>query len=263
MLTHPSADCIMLCMLTISDKRVLIKCSLTIKPPYMIPTFIYLLLRRYGRTHPEKAKRLTTIFKKASRLMLLFILLLLMSLFALPQQTRLEYNIKRNGSTIGTLCFSQRLSGNKTLLKLESLIKTRFIFIITAKALEEAEYENGIMNWSTVHQKINGSDRINKKINLMGRKYVVTKGNQTETITGYPILFNMICLYMKEPTGISKIYSDNFQRLLDIHKLDDHHYKINFPDGNYNEYYYNNGLCTKVNVHHSIYRSSFELKTTP
>jgi hypothetical protein len=142
-------------------------------------------------------------------------------------------------------------------------LKTRFIFSITAKAQEEAVFENGIMIWSTVYQKINGSDRVNKKTKLTGGNYVVTKGQQSETISNYPIHFNMICLYMKEPMNITKIYSDNFQRLLDIQALGDHHYKITFPDGNYNEYYYSNGLCSKVEVHHRLYRSSFELKTSP
>jgi hypothetical protein len=226
----------------------------------MIPTIIYLLLRRYRRTNPEKAKRLMTILQKASRLLFLFILLLLISLFAFPQHTKLEYSIKRKDSEIGTMTFSQHLSGNKTVLKIESEIKTRFIFIITAKALEETVYENGIMIWSTIYQKMNGNERVNKKTKLNGKNYVVTKGQESETISNYPICFNMLCLYIKEPLNIAKIYSDNFQRFLDIQKLGDHHYKIIFPDDNYNEYYYSNGLCAKVEVHHRLFRSSFELK---
>jgi len=231
----------------------------------MIPTIIYLLLRRYRRTNPEKAKRLMMILRKANRLLFLFILLLLASLFAFPQHTRLEYSIKRKGSEIGTMSFSQYYSGSKTMFKVESEIKTRFIFIITAKALEEAVYENGIMIWSTIYQKMNGNERVNKKTKLNGKNYIVTKGLESETINDYPICFNMVCLYIKEPLNSLKIYSDNFQQFLDIQKMGDHHYKIIFPDGNYNEYYYGNGLCSKVDVHHRLYRSSFELKksTTP
>lgn len=226
----------------------------------MIPTIIYLLLRRYRLTHPEKAKKLMTTLRKASRLIFLFIVLILISFFAYPQHTNLEYSIKRKGREIGTMSFTQQLSGNKTVLKIESELKTRFIVSITAKALEETVYEKGIMIWSTVYQKINGSDRVNKQTRLTEGNYVVTKGQQSETISSHPIHFNMICLYGKEPMNITKIYSDNFQRLLDIQILGDHHYKIAFPDGNYNEYYYSNGLCLKVEVHHRLYRSSLELK---
>ena len=201
-----------------------------------------------------------TILRKASRLIFLFLLLLLMSLFAFPQFTKLEYSIKRKGSEIGTMSFSQYYSGNKTMFKMESEIKTRFIFLITAKVLEEAVYENGIMIWSTVYQKLNSNERVNKKTKLMGRNYVVTKGQQSETISSYPIQFNMVCLYISEPLRISKVYSDNFQQFLDIQTLGDHHYKITFPDGNYNEYYYTNGLCSKVEENHLFYNSTLELK---
>ncbi len=105
--------------LIFSDKWALIKFSLTIKPLYMIPTIIYLLLRRYRRTNPGKAKRLMMILRKASRLLFLFILLLLISLFAFAQHTRLEYSIKRKGSGIGTMSFSQFYSGSKTMFKVE------------------------------------------------------------------------------------------------------------------------------------------------
>ena len=132
--------------------------------------------------------------------------------------------------------------------------------MITAMALEETVYENGIMIWSSIYQKMNGNERVNKKTKLMGRNYVITKGQQLETIISFPIHFNMICLYISEPLHMSKVYSDNFQQFLDIQKLSDHHYKIRFPDGNYNEYYYTNGLCSKVEVNHRFYNSTIELK---
>jgi hypothetical protein len=226
----------------------------------MIPTIIYLLLRRYRLSNPEKAKKLTRMLRKASRLIFLFIVLLLISLFALPQPASLEYSIKRKGSEIGTMSFSSQLSGNKTVLKIESALKTRFLFTITAKALEEAVFENGIMIWSTVYQKLNSNERVNKKTKLNGNNYIVTVGQKSELVRHYPIRFNMVCLFVNEPVNITTIYSDNFQRFLVIQRLGEHHYRIDFPDGNYNEYHYSNGLCSKVEVKHSFYSSTIELK---
>ena len=226
----------------------------------MIPAIIYFLLRRYKKTNPAKAERLTIIMRKASRMLLLFILLILIGYFALPQDTQLQYSIKRKGSEIGIISFSQQHSGNKSVLRMESKIKTRFIFLFTAMGQEESVFENGIMISSFIYQKLNGNERVNKKTQLMGRNYVVTKGKESETISSYPISYNMICLYAREPVNTSKIYSDTFQRFLDIQTLGDHYYKIEFPDGNYNEYHYSNGLCTNVEVHNRLYRSSFELK---
>lgn len=227
----------------------------------MIPTIIYLLLRRYRRRNPEKAEKITSIVRNASRIILLFIVLLLISHFALPQSTHLEYSIKRKGSEIGTMLFSQHVSGNKTSFKIESHIKARLVFLMTVKAIEEAIYENGILTWSFMYRKMNGTEKVNKKTMLSGSNYVITKGRQSEKLNAYPINYNMICLYLQEPVTVSKVYSDNFQQFLAIQKLGDHHYKINFPDGNYNEYHYSNGLCSKVEVHHRFYSSTIELKT--
>ena len=30
-------------------------------------------------------------------------------------------------------------------------------------------------------------------------------------------------------------------------------------DGNYNEYFYANGVCSKIEIHHSLYSASIEL----
>jgi hypothetical protein len=227
----------------------------------MIPTIIYLLLRRYRRSNPEKAERVAIMLQKTTRLLLFLILLLLISHFALPQSTKLEYSITRKGNNIGTMSFSRHLSGNKTIFKIESNVKARLIFVITVKALEEAIYENGIMTWSFLYRKMNGTEKVNKKTTLLGNNYVIIKGHHSETLNTYPIRYNMICLYLNEPTDIPKVYSDNFQQFLDIETLGDHHYKISFPDGNFNEYYYTNGLCSKVEVNHRFYSSTIELKT--
>ena len=226
----------------------------------MIPTIIYFLLRRYKRTNPAKAEKLTFVMRKASRMLLLFVLLILICYFALPQDTQLQYSIKRKGSEIGNISFSQQYSGNRRVLKMDSKIRTRILFLFTAVGEEESVFENGVMIWSSIYQKLNGNERVNKKTQLMGRNYVVTKGKESETISNYPISYNMICLYAREPGNISKVYSDVFQRFLDIQTLGDHYYKITFPDGNYNEYHYRNGLCTNVEVHNRLFRSSFELK---
>ncbi len=226
----------------------------------MIPTIIYFLLRRYRRMNPAKAERLTLAMQKASRILLLFILLLLIGYLALPQDTQLQYTIKRKGNEVGSISFSQQYSGNRRVLKIESQIKTRFLFLFTAMGREESVFENGVLIWSSIYQKLNGSERVNKKTQLIGTNYVITKGKESESGNSFPIVYNMICLYAKEPVNIAKVYSDAFQRFLDIQMLGDHYYKIVFPDGNYNEYHYSNGLCTKVEVHHRLYRSSFELK---
>lgn len=177
------------------------------------------------------------------------------------QQKKLEYNIKRNGDIVGNIHFNQGIVGNRTVLTMESEVNTRFIFNFKAKAKEEVIYDNGIMTWSSIFRKLNGTVKVDKKTKANGNAYTVYKGSKTETLNNYPIRYNMLSVYISEPVNITKVYSDNFQQQIDIQKIADHHYKIKFPDGNYNEYFYTNGICSKIKVHHSMYSATIELRS--
>ena len=177
------------------------------------------------------------------------------------QQIKLEYNIKRNGEVVGTINFMQGIEGNRTVLTMESEVNTRFIFNLKTNAKEVAIYDNGIMTWSSILRKQNGHIKVDKKTKATGNAYTVYKGTKTETLNNYPIRYNMLSVYISEPVNITKVYSDNFQQQIDIQKINDHHYKIKFPDGNYNEYYYTNGVCSKIEIHHSLYSATIELRS--
>jgi len=226
----------------------------------MIPTIMFFLLRRYKRHHPAKAERIELFIAKAGKLVLLIILSTAITSFALSQEKKLNYNIKRNGNTVGNIRFSQNSYGSRTILKMETEVKTRFIFTFIAKAEEETIYENGVMTWSSFYRKMNGNVKADKKIKASGNSYTIFNGSKTETLNNYPIRYNMLSIYTMEPVNISKVYSDNYQQFLDIQKLALHHYKIKFPDGNYCEYFYSNGICSKVEIHHSLYSATIELK---
>jgi len=227
----------------------------------MIPAIIYLLLRKYRLSHPDKAQKIINNVKKLSQVILLIVMFLAVPQIAGSQNHTLEYVIKRKGNNVGALHFTQQLAGSKLLLKLESEVKTRMIFLFTAKAKEESIYENGILTWSSIYRKLNGNEKVNKKISLSGNKYIVSHGPRSEFSNNYPIQYNMICLYTKEPVHIKAVYSENFERFINIEVIAAHHYKIRFPDGNYNEYFYTNGICTKIKVNHSLYSATIELKS--
>jgi hypothetical protein len=191
----------------------------------------------------------------------LLIILLSISVSTQAQQNQFEYTIKKNGNEVGTIHLTQGIAGNRTVLTMESEVNTRFIFNFKAKAKEEAIYDDGIMTWSSIYRKLNGNVKADKKTKANGSTYTVYKGNKTETLNNYPIKYNMLSVYISEPVNITQVYSDNFQKHIDIQKVADHHYKIKFPDGNYNEYFYTNGICSKVEVHHSLYSATIELKS--
>jgi len=197
---------------------------------------------------------------KATNLSLLIVLLSTM-ISINAQQKKLEYSIKRNGDVVGNIHFIQGIVGNRIVLTMESEVNTRFIFNFKARAKEEVIYDNGIMTWSSIFRKLNGTIKVDKKTKANGSAYTVYKGSKKETLNNYPIRYNMLSVYIIEPLNITKVYSDNFQQQIDIQRVADHHYKIKFPDGNYNEYFYTNGVCSKIEIHHSMYSATIELRS--
>jgi len=226
----------------------------------MIPTILFFLLKYYKRHQPAKAARIQSIAKKAGRTIGLVILCNLISLFSSSQEKNSVYTIYRSGSAVGSINFSKSIAGNRTTLKLESEVKTRFIFTITANSKEETIYDNGIMTWSSIYRKTNGNEKANKKIKATGNSYTLYNGNKSEIQNNYPIRYNMLSLYATEPTEVSQVYSDSFEQFITIQKTADHKYKIELPDGNSNNYHYENGVLCKVDINSTFYSASIQLK---
>lgn len=175
------------------------------------------------------------------------------------QHQNLAYTIKRDGQKIGSMNIMETKAGDKICYKLESEIKTKFIFSITAKGIEEAVYNKGVLVYSSIYQKLNGKEKLNTQIKLTGNNYVITDKEEKKQLHNVSIAYNMVCLYTNEPLHLVQIFSDKFQKFLAIQKIAEHHYKITFPDGNFNEYIYANGICEKIEVNHSFYNVLMEL----
>jgi hypothetical protein len=191
---------------------------------------------------------------------LLLIILLIFSTNSYSQNKTFNYQIIRNGDKVGSLLFSETSTGDLDYLKMESDVKTRLIFTFTAHASEEAVYNNGILLRSSIYRRLNGTEKANKQHEATGnRQYLIRTGKTSEFTKTYPITYNMLSLYSKEPENISKVYSDNFQTFLAIEKAASHKYKITLPDGNYNYYCYKNGILNLVEVHHSFYSANIIL----
>jgi hypothetical protein len=230
----------------------------------MIPVLIIWLIKHYREKN--KGKMAVVAPKTAKKYLpfvaaiLLLVILLIFSTNSYSQNKTLNYQIIRNGNKVGTLLFSETSTGEMDYLKMESDVKTRFVFTFTAHANEEAVYNNGILLRSSIYRRLNDSEKANKQHQVTGnRQYLIRTGERSELTKTYPITYNMLSLYSKEPENISKVYSDNFQTFLAIENASSHKYKITLPDGNYNYYYYKNGILNLVEVHHSFYSANIVL----
>lgn len=176
------------------------------------------------------------------------------------QERKLVYDVMRNGKTIGKINFIELIQGQKKFISMTSEVKTRVIFAFSDNTAETAAYENDIMVYSSFHQKQTGSDKANKTTIVSGKFYRLTDNGVSKLITISPIRYNMLLLYTHIPQNITKVYSANFQRLLDVKKVEENKYRLTLPDGKYNYYTYKNGICTKVEIVRTLFTLQFVLR---
>lgn len=226
----------------------------------MIPSLHFLSLRRYQKVHAERKKRLSSKQHFAARIALLMLLTVCIALCAFTQERILQYTVSRSGNPVGRLMVRESKQGNQATYKLQSAIKTSFLFTITGRAMEEAIYENGILIYSRFYQRTSGNERMNTEIEAEGKSYTVINNTDAKPLNKYPITYNMVCVYTVEPLRRTRVFADKFQQFVPVEYICPHHYKITFPDGSYNEYYYRAGVCIKVKINATWFDAEMQLK---
>jgi hypothetical protein len=125
----------------------------------MIPVIIVMLLRHYQKIYPNQFPKLKVKLFYAIRAVLMIAVAFMLPLISNAQEKNLSYSIKRNGSKIGNMQVKEIRNGKAVSLKLQSDVKTSFIFTFSAKAIEEARYDSGILVFSSVYQRLNGTEK--------------------------------------------------------------------------------------------------------
>ncbi|WP_316804743.1 DUF6134 family protein [Pedobacter nototheniae] len=222
----------------------------------MIPALIIWLCKKYiaPRIHKRSLLRKATALKIQ---VMTVVFIAVASQLPAQSQSSSKYNIKRNGEVIGQLYFNQKEDGNNTFLKITSKVNTRFVFKIDVETEDVAHFKNGRLISSGVNRIVNGDPKEFKKTSLQNEIYQTQAGKKTGTLKK-SINYSMMLLYSKEPVNETEIYSDNFQCFVPVEKKGKHQYRITLPDGNYNDYQFEDGICKTVTVNHSMYTIKME-----
>jgi len=229
----------------------------------MILFIFYTFLKKYSNHNWICANLKINIFQKANvqsfLIGVIIILMLLMPMLSNAQKLQRNYKILRNGDAIGWLRLEKNTTENKTDLLLVSEIKTKIIFPITVNAKESSAFENGKLIYSSQNRKTNGSTNFDKQIRLIANEYEVLENGKTGKLPHLSISSNVLRLYFEEPINIKTVYCENQQCFVNIIKMEDGGYKVKFPNGNCNYYYYNEGVCIKILIIHTFYSAEIIL----
>jgi hypothetical protein len=223
----------------------------------MIPTLLFLLIRRFLRRHPGMMRKYLLL---AGKILLLLVVGIGIFKISLSQSKELLYDVVRSGKTIGFVKVQCTINDDKKSYKLESRVRARFILSFVAESLEEATFQNGIVTYTSLYRKLNGDEKVSRKMIWTPQGYQMQRNGTTKQLGFADIRSNVLSLYHTEPVDINQVYSDNYQQYLDIVKTGNHSYKIIFPDGSNNQYHYRDGLCFAIDINHSLYRALVQLK---
>lgn len=225
----------------------------------MIPALLIWLFKKY-LAPALKDKHITPLtlimpLKKAATLLAL----LYFSSGLMAQEQIVKYNVLHSGKVVGHMDLYQKREGDDLSLKMISQVKMRFIMSIQVDIHEESVFQKGKLISSSICRKVNGKEKANRQTRACGDCYQTLNDGKGGQLSQKQISQNLMLLYCREPDNNTQIYCDNFQQFLQIKQVSPHVYRIDLPDGNYNFYSYTNGVCSKVDIHHSLYTIQIQL----
>jgi hypothetical protein len=225
----------------------------------MIPALIIWLFKKYilpsfrNKTFP--ALKIFGPLKKVA----VVLALLCLAAGAVGQEQTVKYNVLHSGKVVGHMNLYQKRQGDELYLKMISEVKMRFIFSVKVDIQEESTFNNGKLINSLVCRHVNGSEKCNRQTKAVATGYQTIAEGKCGRVDQKQIAANLMLLYCREPDDLAQVYSDNFQQFLQVKQVSPHVYRIDLPDGNYNFYSYTNGVCSKVDIHHSLYTIQIQL----
>lgn len=134
-----------------------------------------------------------------------------------------------------------------------SEIKTKVVFPIAVSVKELSSFEKGKLVYSSQIRKTNGKVNLENQTRFLANEYEVLENGERQKLPFPSIGANLQSLYFDEPIYLKSVYCDNQKCFVKVNKTSDGGFKVTFPNGNTNCYYYKEGLCVKVKITHTFY----------
>lgn len=179
---------------------------------------------------------------------------LLLTGSAKAQQSQVRFDILKNNKRIGMLQIMKKEAAPFTDYQLSSKIEASFIKKFRVNAIEKFRYKNDKLIYSSVQRSINEKFNDPKELVFKENKYVVSDGDRDRIFPKAEITSNLVLLYFSEPIDINSVYCDNQQIMVGVEKVGVNQYRVDFPDGASNVFYYKTGKCVQVDVYGKFFK---------
>lgn len=196
---------------------------------------------------------------------LLFFSMLLPGYFqpnlAMATKEYLNYSIIKDDKTIGTIRVERSLKDHITEYLFESRAQVKILYSIEIYDKMNVSFKQNILQQAKLYRTMNGKLKVNNTAIWNGSFYNLSDKDGPNGFLKQSVLYSTASLYFNEPENVKSVFSEKFQKMVPVQKIDARRYRISLPNGNTTTYTYSSGICTLVEASTDFANLKFVLNT--
>jgi len=169
----------------------------------------------------------------------------------LAQKTETIFNVFLKDENIGQIVASETISGNSIVRDIRSKTDAKILaFSIHVESDTKITKGNEIMTEGIAYRHANrGAEDVHASTKrVANKKYERNKNDKKSILENTDITFCVADLYFKEPTGLTKIYSNMWAEMVEIKNLGNGVYQVTTPDKKKSLYTFKNSKLVVIEL---------------
>jgi len=220
----------------------------------MLPILILYVAKKFGLSFSQSNR-----FEAFKRLYLKIVVLIIMSIVVKSNASTFlndnnesksvtVFNVVKNDKIIGTIEITKQQYNNTVTYNVKSEINAKFILKAKVVGKETYVFKNGILEYSSLYRTLNNKVKVNQSLVYENGNYHLKKIDRDKPLDLNEIQQNLVTLYFSEPKDTKTIYWDLQSEMINIECIRQGVYRVQFSNGKYNTFYYENGQCVKIDA---------------
>ena len=168
--------------------------------------------------------------------------------FSIEAQTlRHEYDILKQKEVIGSLTATKKHLSEGFSITIDSRSSISILIDFNVNVYQFNKYRDGKLTDALFLQSLNGRRKVHNTVQRGLNGYTVEKDGCKISLNN-DINYSVASMYFEEPVSIQKVFSENQLTVLSLHKVSNHCYEMQLPDGKTNYYSYRDGMLVHARL---------------
>ena len=193
------------------------------------------------------------------RTAILFITPMMLLMIGILKAQELNYSVMWKGDSIGIVSANKYDSAEFRIYSIKSKVEFWFFGTKTIDYDYLSIYRKDTLIKAYTRYTRNGDTKAESYVQFNGSVYdILVDGDSRLMDDPQPIGHSVTQIYHNEPFSLTKIFSERWGEVLNIESPDPNHYFLEKPDGRHTEYFFENGICSKVIIDNFFTTFTFE-----